>query len=232
MKKVLSSYQLNMFVKEMPVTPTPDFVNKLFSRFNTLGLFPGVGTESTPEGRQIQFLRMATSDDKISVGFNSFVLNVVINDLNDEGPAKALEFADRIYTSISDAGINLQANRLSFVSSNVNRVEASEAQDKINKFIIPQVDKHESVEWDSRFVLRKMLGDEAINNVTVIRHLKASVPIVNSGRPFDAIVFDKDVNTIQENEVYRFDMHQAVEIFNKMIPFVEHNEYERIWNEA
>ncbi|MGN5115002.1 hypothetical protein [Aeromonas jandaei] len=232
MKRILSSYQINLFVKEMPVTPTPDFVNKLFNRLSHLGLFPGVGTESNPEGKQTQFLRMATSDDKISIGFNSFALNIIVNDTADEGAIKALEFVEQIYNALVDASINLQANRLSFVVSKVNRVDVVEAQNKIDRFIVPRVNKEESIEWDSRFALRKMLGDELVNMVSVIRHLKASVPVVNSGRPFDAIVFDRDVNTIQENEAYRFNMEQAIEIYRSMIPFVESNEYERIWHEA
>ncbi len=231
MNKIVTSYQFNMFVKSMPITPSPDIVGKLFAQLGFLGLFPGIGNEVGPSGQQVQFFRLATHDDKVSVNFNTFALCISYNDVENKDPKEILNFVEQVYQALYKSGFVLSSNRLSVVANIVNDVEMSEMNDKLHNFITNKVDAAECIEWDSRAVMRKKMGSgESINIVNAIRFAKASVPTLYSGRPFDAIFFDYDINTLQEVDAYRFNTENSIPVLNEMLGFIGLNVFEQVWN--
>lgn len=234
MNKLVTSYQFNMFVKQMPVTPSPDFVGVLFTKFGSLGLYPGVGNEVGGNGQQVQFFRLATHDDRISIAFNTFALSIVINDVDSKPIAEIIEYVEQAYTKLLDAGVVLSSNRLSVVASVINEVDVTEARSRLHDFITSKVNPAESVEWESRVVSRKELHgvSESINVVNAVRNVKASLPAINAGRLFDAIIFDYDINTLQENNSYRFNLSNAMNIYQELIGFIGSNVFEQVWNEV
>ncbi|MCF5725779.1 hypothetical protein K3H43_00035 [Aeromonas veronii] len=232
MKKIVTSYQFNMFVKSMPITPSPDMVGRLFTELGALGLFPGIGNEIGPNGQQIQFFRLATHDDKISINFNTFALCISYNDLDSKDSSVALAFVEQAYQALNKLGVVFFGNRLSIVVNKVNDVEKHEVDVHLNKFITDKIRADECIEWDSRAVVRKKMGisNEIVNIVNAVRFTKASIPTVNAGRPFDAVLFDYDINTLLESDAYRFDTNNAIEVFSEMLGFIGENVFEQVWN--
>ncbi|HEB3589628.1 TPA: hypothetical protein RZC69_003164, partial [Escherichia coli] len=73
-------------------------------------------------------------------------------------------------------------------------------------------------EWDNRIALRKNIefNNEAINSINTISRKEVAVMNHNSGKPFDAIMFEIDSNTLPTNTDYRFDFNQAIQVLRNL----------------
>ncbi|HBV9717745.1 TPA: hypothetical protein MEA22_005272, partial [Klebsiella pneumoniae] len=59
-------------------------------------------------------------------------------------------------------------------------------------------------------------NNEAINSINTISRKEVAVMNHNSGKPFDAIMFEIDSNTLPTNTDYRFDFNQAIQVLRNL----------------
>jgi hypothetical protein len=219
MKKVMTSYQVNFFSKNMDVQADAVTITALMSALGGLGLIPTMGTEiNAISSDKHTFPRMVSIDEKKQVNFNSEVIHInylAVNDDDDFSEIKA--FCSAVFNSISTIYPNKKANRISVVKSTIYEVDDDESTRVYELLFSKKINANNPIEWDYRVVDRCNEGKEATNEIAAIKKVVAGVPFYNSGRPFSAISIDTDCNTIFENSDFRFTLSGCISDFDSLI---------------
>ncbi len=215
MNQLHESNQLHFFSENSDIKPEPEVVSQLLGKLSKFGFMPTFGQSiNALSGEKKKFIIMVTGDENLRIEFQANRIVLSSEGINLD---ELLEKANEILPLLEEVFPEKKANRLSLINNKLyvgNDEEYSALYKKL--FTYHQA---EPFEWDNRIAERKPLDNtkEQLNCISAIRRCKVSAPFHNSNQPFDAVTSESDINTIPENENFRFSLNESIEILSEIL---------------
>lgn len=214
MNKVHESHQINLFTTNEDISPSPATIFPLLQGLSKFSLIPTFGQEvNALTGEMKQILIMTNPEQTYRVEFASHA--VVINSMS----ATHDEFVEKSVGAISEIQKiypNKKFNRIALLNAQIFTDDVSKYERLYNElFTYKDVSPFE---WDNRIAVRKNIShnNEGINSINTISRKEIGVINHNSGKPFDAVMFEIDSNTLPTNTGYRFDFDESIIILREL----------------
>ncbi|MGG8199671.1 hypothetical protein [Klebsiella aerogenes] len=214
MNQIHESHQINLFTINEEISPSPAIIFPILQELSRFSLIPTFGQEvNALSGEMKQILIMTNPEQTYRVEFASHA--IVINAMATSHD----EFVEKSVSVISEL-LKIYPNK------KFNRIALLNAQiftDTLEKYqilydeLFTYNDVH-PFEWDNRIALRKNIAfnDEGINSINSISRKEIAIVNQNSGKPFDAIMFEIDSNTLPANNNFRFDFNDAIQVLREL----------------
>lgn len=214
MNQVHESHQINLFTINEDISPSPAIIFPLLQELSRFSLIPTFGQEvNALSGEMKQILIMTNPEQTYRIEFASHA--IVINGMatnHDEFVEKSVS----VISEILKIYPNKKFNRIALLNAQVFTDSLEKYQGLYNELFT--YNDVAPFEWDNRIALRKNIefNNEAINSINAISRKEIAVFNHNAGKPFDAIMFEVDSNTLPTNANYRFDFNEAIQVLRNL----------------
>lgn len=218
MKKIELKFQLALFGNFDDIIPNVDTIKYFLEEFSDKGLIPNQYHEvsidpATGTSSNGNRLNLTSSDQSWNVRFGFDRMDILLSNTNVEvtemlSQAKFIEECIGILNVINTK-FPKKVKRIGFVIQHlIADIELSQVVDKFSK---PTNFHHESgaIEFHNKIASRssiKIPEDEIMNVSSELRWLNTNFKMENKYSPLNGLLFTTDVNTILENNDYRFDL--------------------------
>jgi len=215
------NYQFNYFFKEGFIQSTPESVPRIMVAFDNKFL-PTFLDEVSPTGVN-KILRMVGYNEysHMSVLFGGEVLSVQFNVADGKNKSKDEIFKE--LTFVNEGLLKIRSDESAYrISSVISFIEKAN-NDIVSKVYSKFFDDGNSdivFEWNVRKATRYDIRREVINSVFNVSRATLMHNEYNSGRPFDGVAIEVDINTLPERAEKRFSLN-SYEMFNDIFDFAE-----------
>lgn len=231
---VRMKYQASAFIQAQSIIPTPDIIKTLMDLFKDKELIPNTFQEIGLGSPQPQVrLRLSSPSNEWTVNFPSIRVYIEKNPTDPKGVNlgevdgfcnDATDFIERILSRFKK-----KANRLSLVTNfllaEMSDSELSEAYLRLFKPPTFYVETP-PFEWNWRTVSKKAFEleglDETLNVITSVNRVKGEFGTAEERVPFDRLRIGFDINTVPDNEEYRFEKHHLVSFYDHVFDLHKH----------
>jgi hypothetical protein len=238
-------FQVSLFGNFDEIIPDGENMKFFIDEFSDKGMIPNQYQELTfnidlkskqpVPAKANQRISLTDSEKKWNIKFNTNRIDIIFNNSNigvieiipkEKFLLEVIDFLTRINKRFSQ-----KYKRIGFVSQYL--IEDIEIA-KSSKIFVNTIDyfKEKSViEWNSNIVTREKLTyqneiDELVNINSDARWMNARMTINSKLSPFKGVLLNFDVNTIPENNNYRFDADNIQSILNELFK-IENNIFEQ-----
>lgn len=214
MNQVHESHQINLFTTNEDISPSPAIIFPLLQELSRFSLIPTFGQEvNALSGEMKQILIMTNPEQTYRVEFasNAIVINGMATN-HDEFVEKSVS----VISEILKIYPNKKFNRIALLNAQVFTDSLEKYQRLYNELFT--YNDVAPFEWDNRIALRKAIefNNEEINSINAISRKEIAVFNHNAGKPFDAIMFEVDSNTLPTNANYRFDFNDSIQVVRNL----------------
>ncbi|MBB1150793.1 hypothetical protein H4K35_11815 [Myroides sp. NP-2] len=237
-------YQISLFGSFDEIIASNENIKFFIDNFSDRGFIPNQFIEvsveiksennksETTNRNEVSRLRLNDKDKKWDIRFASDRIDFFFVNSNI-GQIEMIDkniFKDDVYEFIKRINnkFNIKAKRLGFVTqylydqldlSNI----AKSFQNNISFFETKQI-----TDWNMKMSSRqKSINDEIINSSMDLKHLNRLMKINNDITEFNGILLNIDINTLSDNEMYRFNVENIKEFIDDFLQ-IENNIYTEI----
>lgn len=233
--------QVSFFGNYDEIIPNAEIIKTLFDLLSDKKLIPNQFQElgvSIVNGEPINSnknrLRFTSQDKSLNINFNADRIDFIITNINIGVFAmpNISDFIKEVEDIISriDKQYNKQHKRIGFVKDIlIDGIDSKETQKKFNTNI-PFFNGIPLREWSNRVTSRVEITEpskDILNIICDVKKVRSILYINSKNTEFDGVHINVDVNTISENNNYRFN-HNNISSFIKKIVEIE----EEISNQA
>ena len=214
MNQVHESHQINLFTTNEEISPSPAIIFPVLQELSRFSLIPTFGQEvNALSGEMKQILIMTNPEQTYRIEFASHA--IVINAMSTNHD-EFVEKSVNVISAMLKIFPNKKFNRIALLNAQIFTASLDKYQQLYDKLFT--YNEVSPFEWDNRIALRKNIefNNEAINSINTISRKEVAVMNHNSGKPFDAIMFEIDSNTLPTNTDYRFDFNQAIQVLRNL----------------
>ncbi len=216
---IRQKYQASLFVDAKDITPSTENVMALLETFRDKGFLPSVIQDFTPGNPPTLApkLQLVTQDNEWSLSFAGNKIDVEKNPTNltggNLGDLESFSSDTRVFAQRLLERFKKKAQRLSLVAAYLlGEMTDSRFKDVYSRLFRPPPFCVQSppFEWNWRSVSRVPLvppdSEEALNVNLIINRVQGQFNTPKGVMPFDRIQLVFDINTLSDNQEYRFDM--------------------------
>jgi len=226
---IILRYQGSIFVQASDITPNPDIVTTLIDTFRDKGFIPNTIHEISPFSPAPQArLRLSSPTNEWGITFASLRIDIEKNPIETKGTNMGevskfcfdvTDFFERISKRFKK-----RANRLSLVTvfllTEMTEPNFSAIYSKL--FKPPEFyAKQQPFEWNWRSVSKIPIDLEDIkdtlNVITNIDRTRGGLLTPTGTKEFDRIQISFDINTVQENTEYRFELTHIKAFYDRVV---------------
>lgn len=228
MKEHSLRYQISLFGNYDEINPNPETIKIFLDMFSDKAFIPNISNEinielgnSEPLRKNIAKLRLSASDNSWNISFGSERIDIILTNINigtyemptfDSFIEDCEDFIDRIDKKYSKKHRRIGViNNVLFDDLNANSI-----QNKLNNNILFFKDQ-DLIDWTNRVASRKTIFEkDVLNAVSELRRIITPMIMNSKQTNFDGLILNIDVNTIDENKNYRFDISNISSYIEEM----------------
>jgi len=232
MKKIDLRYQIALFGNYDEIVPNSDNIKFFFDSFANKGMIPYQTqevnidvTSKEPSQKTIQRLSLADSERKWDIKFNTDRIDITFVNANigiteviskEDFLKETMFFLEKI-----DGKFQRSHKRIAFVAHYLFSPTDASKSSKPFTNSINYFDDKPILEWSNRVATRVKLSyddqEDVINVISEMGRINQPMKINNAVSLFQGIALNVDINTIPENETYRFQLKDLKSIFEEML---------------
>jgi len=215
---IILQYQASIFVNASDIQPNPDTMTRLITLFRDKELIPSTFQEIGPKTPNPTLrLRMSSSNNEWAINFASERIDIEKTTVGfDNERMGDIEVFYNEVCALYERILGIytkKANRLSLISGYMlEEMGDVELNEKYFKLFSPPkfyVD-NPPFEWNwrsaSKYTAEFLGEDEYLNVITAINRAKGQLGKKGQIIPIDRIHLQYDINTVPENQDFRFEM--------------------------
>jgi hypothetical protein len=224
---IKAKYQASIFANAIELKPNPDNITTLIELFRDKELIPSTFHElnmisPTPEPR----IQLASSNGQWVISFGTNRIFIDKNPIDPKGENLgslnefALEAGDFFNKILGK--YKMKSNRLSLVTHYLlKEMTLPTLSDSYLKLFKPFnfYGEHLPFEWDWRSATKMPIVvsemSDVLNVITSIKRIVGQLSTPDSVIPFDRLQLMFDINTVQENGEYRFELLHVQDFLSK-----------------
>ena len=232
METIKLRYQISLFGNYDEITPSSENMKFFIENFSDKGLIPNQirqlsidMTSKEPSSKTDLRLNLTDSDKKWDVKFNSNRIDIVFLNSNI-GVIKEISKEDFLKEAIDllnriNQKFNKSHKKLGFVFQYL--IDSTDIFNDSKLFLnsIDYFNEKSMSDWSSRVATRSKLTyndnhEEIVNVISEARRINQPMNIKNNFALFEGVFINIDINTLSENQNYRFQFENLNSIFNEM----------------
>jgi hypothetical protein len=232
MEKINLRYQVSLFGNYDEIVPNSENIKFFFDNFTNKGMMPyqtqEVSIDITSEEsnyKNSHRLSLADLERKWNIKFNSDRIDIVFVNSNigvtemiskEDFLKETMFFLEKI-----DSKFTKSHKRVAFVTNHLFTPADISKSSKSFTNSIDYFDGKSILEWSNRVATRVKLlyggQEDVVNVISAMRSIGQPMMIKNTHSFFQGLALNIDINTIPENETYRFRFQDLESMFNEML---------------
>jgi hypothetical protein len=236
-KQINLKYQVSLFGNYDEIVPNSDNMKFFIDNFTDKGIIPyqiqgfsidiDIMSKEPSQQKSIQMLSLTDSEKKWDIKFNPDRIDIVFVNENI-GVIKMISKEDFLQETIEilekiSSKFKKTHKRVAFVTQYLFNLEDISNLSKSFVNSINYLDEKPILRWFNKIETRTKLAkqDEIINVISDIGSINQPIKMNNVLSLFQGIAISIDINTIFENETYRFQLENLKSIFDEMLKVEE-----------